>query len=186
MPLRVPTATSMTTSATTPASFAAADRSRAFCSSSTAWMKLLCAFRSAIARRILFFDGFAVVIRILSTPLRDHRLRLAQLGAADADRSGGELILRDRGALVRLRVRPARQPVLLQRRLHRRDVLLHLVEIDAQRRRVELPLRDARLDRAVDRHRAHLGAGVALHRLRDPDVGGRRDRAGEERAATRT
>src|SRR5688572_19568311 len=32
-------------------------------------MKLGCDFRSAIARRILFFDGFAVVIRILSTPL---------------------------------------------------------------------------------------------------------------------
>ena len=32
-------------------------------------MKSLCDFRSAIARRILFFDGFDVVIRILSTPL---------------------------------------------------------------------------------------------------------------------
>src|SRR5574339_1238577 len=32
-------------------------------------MKWECDFRRAIARRILFFDGFDVVIRILSTPL---------------------------------------------------------------------------------------------------------------------
>ena len=68
MPLRVPTATSMTTSATTPASLAAADRSRAFSSRSTAWMKLLLFFRIAIARRILLFEGLLVVMQILSTP----------------------------------------------------------------------------------------------------------------------
>jgi hypothetical protein len=44
-------------------------------------MKVLWAFRSAIARRILFFEGFEVVMRILSTPcaaIASASLSLAQ------------------------------------------------------------------------------------------------------------
>ena len=81
MPLRVPTATSMTTSATTPASFAAAERLRAFSSWSTAWMNCGLNFRMFIARRILLGEGLLVVIMIFSTPcsnMASASLTLAQ------------------------------------------------------------------------------------------------------------
>ena len=74
-----------------------------------------------------------------------------------------ELIFRNRRGLVRLGVRAARQAVLLQRRLHLRDVRFHLVEIDEQRRRVELPLGNAGLRAVVHRRRAHLDGVVTVH-----------------------
>ena len=71
----------MTTSATTPASLAAADRSRAFSSRSTAWMKLLLRFLMAMARRILLGEGLLVVMQMCSTPfssIASASLTLAQ------------------------------------------------------------------------------------------------------------
>ena len=55
-------------------------------------------------------------------------------------------------------------PFCFKRRLHLRDVPLHLVEVDAQRRRIELPFRHARADRPVHAvgGPAHLGSRVAL------------------------
>jgi hypothetical protein len=64
------------------------------------------------------------------------------------------------------------RPNCFQRGLHLRDVLLHLVQIDAERGGVELSFRDAGLDRAPSRdfhHGPHLGRGVAPDGFRDPD-----------------
>jgi hypothetical protein len=68
MPLRVPTATSITTSAVTPASRAAAERSLAFCSVSVAWMNCADCFRSCIARRIFAGERLLVVMQMRSMP----------------------------------------------------------------------------------------------------------------------
>src|SRR4029453_391694 len=89
---------------------------------------------------------------------------------------------RRRGTLVRLGMRTARQAVLLQRRLHGGDVLLHLVEVNAERGRVELPLRNAWLDDGPFCHGAHFGRGVAAYGFRDPHERGRGPGDGEERA----
>ena len=101
--------------------------------------------------------------------MRHQRLGLAELGAADADRAGGELQLGDVGAVMGLGVRPGGQPEAPHRRLHGRDVRLERVEVDAERRRVEIPLRDP--DAAL--HGAgRLGGGVAGRAGGDPDVSG--------------
>src|SRR5262249_45354359 len=73
----------------------------------------------------------------------EERLRLAHLRRAHADRSRLELQLRDRRAFVRLGVRPRGDARRRELRLHRREVLLEFVEIDAERRRVRFPLSDA-------------------------------------------
>src|SRR6185295_1833938 len=62
------------------------------------------------------------------------------------------------------------------------DVLLELVEIDAQRRRVELPLGHARADSRVDDMRQHLRLAVPANALGNPDGGRSRSRGGEKPA----
>ena len=73
---------------------------------------------------------------------REH-LGLADLRGADADRSAGELQLRNSRAFVGFGVRPARHLHHGQALAHGRDVLFQFVEIDAQGGCVEVPLRDA-------------------------------------------
>ena len=111
-----------------------------------------------------------------------HGLGLADLRGADANRAGGELQLRDRGAFVRLRVRTAGHAGRRQLPLHRREVLLQLVEIDAERRRVELPLRDAD-ERGGRRFRAHLGGGVTVRMGWNPHGDAARSRGLEKHAS---
>ena len=72
--------------------------------------------------------------------LGEQRLGFGQLGGADADGARRQLQLRDVGRLVRLRVRPRTDLRGCEARAHRRDVLLELVEIEHERRRVEIPL----------------------------------------------
>ena len=72
-------------------------------------------------------------------PARRHRLGLAQLGAAQADRAGLHLAPADRDRLVRLSVRPQPDAALPRQRRHGRDVVVEGVEVEDQRRRVETP-----------------------------------------------
>ena len=112
--------------------------------------------------------------------LRKERLRFAQLGGADADGAGGHLHLRNRRALVRLGVRPHRDLVRVAGPLHFGDVALQLVEIDTERRRVEIPFRDAGFLR--DDGDDLLGR-VALDGLRDPHMRGRGCGRADKRAS---
>ena len=96
-----------------------------------------------------------------------QRLGLADLGGADADRSAGQLQLRDLGTFVRLRVRAAGHARAAQARAERSDVPLHLVEIDTERWCVQFPLRCAD-DGSVGGLRPHFFGRVAADRFRDP------------------
>ena len=66
-----------------------------------------------------------------------HHLGLAQLRARDADRAGGDLHPRNLRRLVRLRMRPPRDAMRAAGGDDPRDVGLHDVEIDQQRRGVQ-------------------------------------------------
>ena len=181
MPLRVPTATSTTTLAVSPAALAASDRSRAFCSSSTAWMN--CGERRAerqrppdLARRRVGSSSCRCARCRPPSALRPRspwrcRCRARRRPAA---------AWRWRRVLWVLACGRAPRPKPLQPRLHRRDVRLERVEIDAERRRVEIPLRHA--DAVLDR-RGHLGGGVAAGAGGDPDVGGGRGAGADEGTA---
>jgi hypothetical protein len=83
-----------------------------------------------------------------------ERFGFARLLHADADRARGALQPRDGRALVHLRVRPEAHAVLAREGRHRREVLLHRIEIDDKRWRVD------RLDRvaASDRRDPHSAA----------------------------
>ncbi len=70
-----------------------------------------------------------------------------------------------------------------QLRPHRREVLLELVEVDAQRRRVEIPFRDA-LQLVVGRKCAHLGVRVTRGAARKADRG-RSGARGDEKIPAR-
>jgi len=76
----------------------------------------------------------------LLDPSRKERLRLAHLRRTHTNRTAAHLELRDGGRLVGLGVRTTRDAGGRQLPLHGGNVLLQLVEIDAQRRRIELPL----------------------------------------------
>ena len=180
IPLRVPTATSMTTSAMTPASLAAAERSRAFCSWSTAWMNSGDRLPQLHRAANLAGDRLLVVMQMRSMPCGEQRLGLAQLGGADADRASRHLQLGDGGALVRLGMRSGRDAVSRDRRLHLRDVRFHSIEIDAERRRVEIPLGHADVGQAAGEATDDLVGRVAFHRARHPDMGREGRRHGEE------
>ena len=69
---------------------------------------------------------------------RGHHLGLAELLAGDADRAAGELLVRERGELVRLDVRPERDAERVAVGLHAVDVALDRVEVDDQRGRVDV------------------------------------------------
>jgi hypothetical protein len=79
-------------------------------------------------------------------PRRRHHLRLAELLAGDAGRAGANLRVCEHRQLVRLDVRPEREAVAVAVRLHPRDVPVDRVEVDRERRRVEL----------LERHRATI------------------------------
>jgi hypothetical protein len=72
-------------------------------------------------------------------PAGDHRLGLAQGRAADAHRAGLGLSAGDGDALVALGVRPEREPGTTAMLGHARDVALHRVEVEHQRRRAQPP-----------------------------------------------
>ncbi len=159
-----------TTSAVTPAALAASDRSL------------------RVLREVDGLDEVAVLLaqahRALNLRLAqirrrhadllhtvvEQRFRFAQLGRADADRARGQLQLRDVGRLVRLRVRP--EPDLRRREAgpHLRDVLLELVEIEHEGRRVEIPFRHAAGGFEID----DMGHAVAMHFLGNPEARGAR------------
>jgi hypothetical protein len=82
----------------------------------------------------------------------DERHRLVDLLAADADRAVRHLRLRDRGCLVRLRVRTQSQAARGDLARHRVDVALERVEVEDQR---------GRLDRG---DRIAWACGSSLHR----------------------
>ena len=67
-----------------------------------------------------------------------HQLRLAELLARDASRARSELEPREDRHLVRLHVRPERQPVLVAVALHARDVPVDRVEVDREERRRQI------------------------------------------------
>ena len=67
-----------------------------------------------------------------------HHLCFAELLAGDPDRTRLELQAGELGQLVRLDVRPQRDPVLVAVGLHPRDVSLDRVEVAGQHRRLEL------------------------------------------------
>src|SRR5262249_4111367 len=69
---------------------------------------------------------------------RDQRLGLAHLLRAHADRARRDLPLRDLGALVALRVRAQSRRALLHHLRHACDVALERVQVDDERRRVDL------------------------------------------------
>ena len=80
---------------------------------------------------------------------------------------------------MRLGVRPDGDLVGAAGALHLGNVAFELVEIDAQRRRIEVPLRDAG---AVRRDRHDFFRRVAFGACRNPDV--RRSGCGRANAAT--
>ena len=67
-----------------------------------------------------------------------EHLRLAELLARDPARARVDLEPSDLRQLVRLDVRPQGDPVLVAVRLHARDVSLDRVEVDGERRALEL------------------------------------------------
>ena len=67
-----------------------------------------------------------------------HHLGFAELLAGDPDRSRLQLQARELGQLVRLDVRPQRDPVLVAVGLHPEDVPLDRIEIAGQHGRLEL------------------------------------------------
>ena len=79
-------------------------------------------------------------------PPRRQRLRLAQGGAADAERAGVQLAARDLHALVGLRVWAEGDTLLCRVRRHRGDVALHRVEIEHQSGRDQAGPRFALID----------------------------------------
>ena len=81
----------------------------------------------------------------LDSPRR-QRLRLAQGGAADAERAGVQLAARDLHALVGLRVGAEGDTLLCRVRRHRGDVALHRVEIEHQSGRDQAGPRFALID----------------------------------------
>ena len=113
-----------------------------------------------------------------------HHFRLAELLARDPDRAGAHLHVRDRRQLVRLDVRPEREPVLVAVALHAGDIALDSVQVDRRDRGVELL--DAHLDHRFRRHLlAEPDDRVALDVEADEirlDRGARRHRVLEERA----
>ena len=77
-------------------------------------------------------------MRILSDARIGQRFRFAQLGDANAQRAGFDLPPRDLGTLVRLGVRPELNAALARKLRHMRDVAFEHVEIDDERRRLQL------------------------------------------------
>ena len=73
-------------------------------------------------------------------PAGGQHLGLAQLGAGDADGAGRKLHPGQRGALVRLGVRPQAHRAVPEIVGHTLDVGLDRLDIQAQRRSVELGL----------------------------------------------
>ncbi len=110
----------------------------------------------------------------LLNALGEQRLCFSQLGGADADGTRRKLQFRDIGRLVGLRVRPKADLRAGQARFHRRDVLLEFVEVEHERRRVEVPLGHAAARFQVD----DVRAAVAEHFLRHPERCGGRARGG--------
>ena len=72
-----------------------------------------------------------------------QRLGLAHLLRAHADRAGGDLPARDLRALMTLRVRAEPHRTALHRLRHTRDVSLERVQIDDERRRVDVVERNS-------------------------------------------
>ena len=66
------------------------------------------------------------------------------------------------------------------RRLHRLDVGLESIEIDAERRGVHLPFRHAHFGQAAGETTDDLVGPVAFHRTRHPDMGRKGRRRGEK------
>ena len=86
--------------------------------------------------------------------VRQH-LGLADLGAADADRAGGELPPGDLGGLVRLGVRAQLQRMPGGKFSHGRDVAIERAGVDQQRRRVQAAARSL----LVDQRGVKVGVG---------------------------
>jgi hypothetical protein len=82
----------------------------------------------------------------LVEPVLEERLGLAHFGDTDPDGAPLELHARDRRTLVCLGVRPACDAVCPHRALHRGQIDLERVELDDERGRVKLPLRETELD----------------------------------------
>ena len=83
-----------------------------------------------------------------------HHLCFAQFLTADADSTGFNLLFGYDRAFVGLGVRAARDAVAAERLLHRGEVGLEPIEVDTQRGRVEIPLRDPYLASGVNGDRA--------------------------------
>ncbi len=82
----------------------------------------------------------------------DHRLGLADLLHADADRAKFDLLQRDHRAFVRLGVRPQPHPPPGDPVGEPLQVALERIEIDDQRRRIDLVERHADLGRRAGGH----------------------------------
>ena len=72
-----------------------------------------------------------------------------------------------------------------QARAHGGDVLIELVEIEHERRRVEIPFRDALAHLRIGDMGHHLGSGVPIDSLGNPEHGGGRSGSGQKITAGR-
>ncbi len=99
----------------------------------------------------------------------EHRNRFTHLRGADSDGPALQLQAGNRRAFVGLRMWAAGDSVRRDGLLHRGEVRLECVEVHAERRRVQLPLRDVGLQLAFGRQRPHVFHGVPLYGRWNPD-----------------